>query len=83
MMYYVLLNPQNTKETLIKLKLGRAITNQFIVSNAFPICCRLVIKEKEMMADEGLLPIDYYGIKTMNSLFFPQKVAHHFEYSFD
>ena len=50
MMHIVLLNPQETKETLVKLKLGRAITNQFIVSNSFPICCRIVLKEKEKLA---------------------------------
>jgi len=63
--------------------LGRAITNQFIISNAFSITCRLVLKEKEKLAENGLLPMDYFGIKSINSLYFPKKIEHHFEFSFD
>ena len=82
-MYMLLTNPQSGKDTLNRLKIGRAVTNLFIISNAFPIACRIVLKEKERLDDQGLLPIDYFGIKSINSLFFPKKVPHHFEYSFE
>ena len=54
MIYKVLKNPTETKKTLVKEKIGRAITNQFIVSNSLSISCRLVLKDKERLAEKGL-----------------------------
>lgn len=61
------MNPQSTRSTLSVLKIGKAITNIFIVTNAFPIACRIVLKEKEKLSEKGLLAIDYFGLKTINS----------------
>jgi hypothetical protein len=79
----MLLSPQTARDTLNKLQIGRVVSNVFIVSNAFPIACRIVLKEKDKLNEKGILPIDYFGIKSMNSVYFPRKIEHHFEHSFD